>query len=1104
MTFPAFPSLPFSLAGIQSLYSTAAPWGGWISFGFNYSSLGAITSWIPTGGFSAFGVPDGMVRGGFSAPAATASTKVELLVQFDAKATDAQKAAAINSVGGKSLETVRAAGDGHGDLILISVSSNAADKVIEALSHNPAITFAEQNWGVAVQATPNDPYYTGGNLWGMYGDQTSPSNVYGSQAGEAWANDKLGSTTIVIGDIDTGIDYTHQDLYLNIWLNQNELPAYAFVDTDSDGMITFRDLNQAANSSFVTDNNVNGRIDAGDLLNDARYENGADNDGNGYVDDLIGWDFVNNDNDPYDDNGHGTHTTGTIGATGFDGSGVIGVSPNVQIVALKFLSSSGSGSTSGAIKAQDYYTAAAVANPAANFIATSNSWGGGGYSQALYDSIVAAARKDILFVAAAGNNSSNNDSTGNYPSNYSTLSAVGFESVIAVAALQSNGALASYSNYGALTVDLGAPGSGIYSTVPGGGYASYSGTSMATPHVAGALALFAAAHPDLTAEELRTALLSTTVATSSLAGKTVTGGRLDVWAMFGAFVVDPNPKASISTLTSSVTEGNSGSALVTFTVTLNQALASTATIDWSLAGSGSSPASADDFTGALSGTLTFDPGVLTRTIEISVAGDVARELDEQFTITLSNPSAGLSFGQSASSVTIVNDDDDYAFDATTTGALTIGGPASTGVIDYSGDADAFSVTLTAGVTYTFAELSTSSLDPFLYLYDSSFRLLASNDDANGTLNSQITFTATQSGTYYLGAKGYSSSTGSYSLTAVNETVINGTTGNDVLNGSALDDTINGLAGNDTLYGNGGNDSIYGSDGADTLDGGDGNDLLDGGAGVDTATYAARAQGVTVDLRNTGAQDTIGAGNDTLTGIENLVGSGYGDTLTGDAAANRIDGGAGDDLIDGAAGNDVLIGGANSATGDTLSYASAAGAVTVSLAITKAQITGGGGTDTVSGFENLVGSASGDTLTGNTGANAINGGAGGDIIVGGGGRDLLTGGAGADFFDFNAASETGTSDATADVLLDFLSGTDRIDLFTIDASSRVSGNNAFTWNGTGAITSSSQGELRYQVFDNSGTDNDYTMIYGDTDSDTAVEFAIRIKGIVTLSASDFVL
>ncbi|MEY4114980.1 MAG: hypothetical protein RLZ76_1673, partial [Bacteroidota bacterium] len=240
------------------------------------------------------------------------------------------------------------------------------------------------------------------------------------------------------------------------------------------------------------------------------------------------WDFAGNNNTVFDGVGddHGTHVAGTIGGVGGNGAGVAGVVWNVKMLNAKFLGSTG-GTTANAIKAVDYFTS--LKNKGLNIVATNNSWGGGGFSQALMDAIIRANAADLLFIAAAGNSGTNNDVTASYPSNYDV------PNVIAVAAIASNGTLASFSQYGATTVDIGAPGVSIWSTVPKSSkgkvvasYASYNGTSMATPHVTGAAALYKSLNPSATAAQIKAAILNAATATASLSGKTVTGGRLNV------------------------------------------------------------------------------------------------------------------------------------------------------------------------------------------------------------------------------------------------------------------------------------------------------------------------------------------------------------------------------------------------------------------------------------------------------------------------------------------------------------------------------------------------------------------------------------------------
>lgn len=427
----------------------------------------------------------------------------ELLIQYTSTATPFQQAQARIAVAAELAETIHTAAmknSGTGVLQRVKLPQEAnLPAAMEALRRQPGVVFVEPNIIFNTAATSNDPYYTNGSLWGTYGDDlpnpigpSGTTNTYGSHVEKGWAEGITGSADVIVGIVDTGVQVLHPDLAANIWVNPYEI--------------------------------------AGD---------GIDNDGNGYVDDVRGWDFYNNDNSVYDDpsiDAHGTHVAGTIGAVGNNSTGIAGVNWTVRMVPVKFLAPSGS--LANAVRAVDYLTDLKTRH-GINLVVSNHSWGAtgsGSYSQALHEAVIRHAKADIIFVAAAMNNATNNDITEVYPANFNTTQGTSnqtpapYDAVISVANLMSDGGLNPSSGYGLTSVDLAGPGTTIWSTVPNNSYAAFDGTSMATPHVAGAVALLVSAQAEpLTPVELRDAILGSTTTTSSLAGKTVTGGRLNIY-----------------------------------------------------------------------------------------------------------------------------------------------------------------------------------------------------------------------------------------------------------------------------------------------------------------------------------------------------------------------------------------------------------------------------------------------------------------------------------------------------------------------------------------------------------------------------------------------
>jgi chitodextrinase len=412
----------------------------------------------------------------------------EIIVQKSAEVSMADFESEIEAAGGAILDRDSLLSTELGYYRVALSDQSLADEAISGLQVSDAAASAERNYVVTLDRTPNDPKFS--QTWGM-------TKI---AADKAW-DETQGSKSVLVAVSDTGIDRNHLDLKANLWTNPDEIPG-----------------------------------------------NGIDDDKNGYVDDVNGWDFANSDADPMDDHGHGTHCSGTIGAVGDDGVGVAGVNWKVSIMAVKFLGANGSGSLWNG--AQSVLYAALKGAKVVNA-----SWGCQGcYTDYLQNAIATLESKGGLFVAAAGNSTMDIDATPFYPAGYPNTN------LVAVAALDSSDNLASFSNWGKTKVHLGAPGVGIMSSLPNNSYSAWSGTSMAAPHVTGAAALYLSKYPNTTPEELKNRLTATVDKLASISGKTISGGRLNVYRMFKDDAAPPSAPTALS-----VRAGEQNDAILTWT-----------------------------------------------------------------------------------------------------------------------------------------------------------------------------------------------------------------------------------------------------------------------------------------------------------------------------------------------------------------------------------------------------------------------------------------------------------------------------------------------------------------------------------------------------------
>lgn len=392
----------------------------------------------------------------------------EVLIKFAADTSPTDVEAILSDLGAKRIRKFDHINVSHESISLMSV-----DDAIARYSGDDRIEFIEPNYLYHADVVPNDQYFN--YLWGMRNTGQvvrpgAPAGIAGADIDATLAWDLFtGSPAVLVAIIDSGVDYTHPDLAANMYVNPGEIAG-----------------------------------------------NSVDDDGNGYVDDVRGWDFLNNDNDPMDDMWHGTHCAGTLGAVGNNGIGVVGINWNVSILPLKFLDAVGDGNTADAISAIHYATMMGAR-------VTSNSWGGGPNSTALRDAILEARDAGILFVASAGNNALNNDVVPYFPAN------TGLANVVSVAGTDATDHLGSYSNFGPVRVHIAAPGSDIASTVPNNGYDFSDGTSMAVPLVAGVAALLFGRYPEMSMAEVKDQILSRADSLPALTGLIRGAARLNAY-----------------------------------------------------------------------------------------------------------------------------------------------------------------------------------------------------------------------------------------------------------------------------------------------------------------------------------------------------------------------------------------------------------------------------------------------------------------------------------------------------------------------------------------------------------------------------------------------
>lgn len=863
----------------------------------------------------------------------------QIVVRFRANASKMRRKRALRSIGATAAKRLSVK-----DAFVASLPRDmSVEQAQTTLSASSAVKYSEPDFRVSITNAPNDPLFP--SLWGMNNTgQAGGTAGADIRATEAW-NVHTGDGTTVVGVLDTGIDYNHEDLAANIWSNSGEIGL--------------------------------------DSQRRDKRSNGEDDDGNGFDDDWRGYDMVNVDPDPFDGHSHGTHVAGTIGAEGDNGVGVAGVNWWTQLMPVKVLSDGGSGSHSAVADGIDY-----AADNGADVI--NMSLGSPSESSLLSDAI--DEHPDVLFAIAAGNSSLNVDLQAYYPCAYPA------PNIVCIGASTASDGVASFSNYGAGGVDLAAPGTAILSTKSSaktgvaGNYVTYQGTSMATPHVAGAAALLKSYDPQLTVTEIKSRLMTHAEPVAAWQGKSVTGGRLDVAAALGG---TPSPVSSTVYRTPSqlVVKAKSGEQNhVTVELLDSDYRVTDATNDLS-PGVGCAAVTAKSVS-------CPSNGIIQKRVYLGDGDDMFAD----DTALASQIDGGAGADDIAGGT-----GDDTIIPGLGTDADQIAGNDGVDVVDYSNRTDALDISLNGlGDDGAPGEADALAGDIEAVRGGLGDDVIHGSSDANLLVGNEgdDEISAGSGDDWVVGGAGndemygqagvdtvdYSDQPGS--VISLDGVANDGPAGVNEMAGADFENVV-GSPGNDTITGSDAVNSIDGESGDDTISAEDGDDTVVGGAGDDTIAAGdgvdAVSAGAGTDQVDSGAGADIAHGDD---GDDSIVGGPGEDDLRGDDGTDALDGG------EDPAESDTLDGG--SGAGDTVSYSARTTPVVVTLGDSTPDGAAGEGDD-LTGIEGAVGGSAGDTLTGHVNWSKLIGGAGDDTLTSLGGSSDLFGDAGDDALNVRNAS-----------------------------------------------------------------------------------------------------